>query len=340
MKKIALVVSIALITLTCKEKNDHYKSISAAEITQEEHPGKALMEKNCYLCHSPTASHDSRIAPPMIAVKKHYIDESTTKEDFIKDMQEWIKNPVEANAKMPGAVRRFGVMPKAYYPEETIEQIADYIYDNDIEQPEWFEEHMNDKGKMHKGKKGKGKGKGMGKGQQHGKGKQMAVQDLAPAQRGLKYALGTKAVLGQNLMSKIQKEGTVEALAFCNEQAYPLTDSMATHFNATIKRVTDKPRNPKNQANAKELAYIETFKSQVNSKLEIEPISEDIEGKIHVYYPITTNTMCLQCHGKPEENIKPITLNKLKSLYPNDKAIGYGENEVRGMWHVTFDKSD
>jgi len=42
---------------------------------------------------------------------------------------------------MFGSVRRFEVMQKLPYPEETIGQIADYIYDNDIEQPDWFQEH-------------------------------------------------------------------------------------------------------------------------------------------------------------------------------------------------------
>lgn len=40
--------------------------------------------------------------------------------------------------------------------------------------------------------------------------------------------------------------------------------------------------------------------------------------------------MCLQCHGS-EKDIKPETLAKIKSLYPNDKAIGYQENEMRGL---------
>ena len=54
---------------------------------------------------------------------------------------------------MPGAVKRFGAMPKQYFPEETIEKISDYMFDNTIDQPEWFEAHFNEQ-------MGKGKGKG------------------------------------------------------------------------------------------------------------------------------------------------------------------------------------
>ncbi|WNH09787.1 hypothetical protein [Thalassobellus suaedae] len=47
---------------------------------------------------------------------------------------------------MFGAVRRFGVMQKLPYPDKVIEQIADYVYDNDIEKPVWFEEHYKQMG--------------------------------------------------------------------------------------------------------------------------------------------------------------------------------------------------
>ena len=31
-------------------------------------------------------------------------------------------------------------------------------------------------------------------------------------------------------------------------------------------------------------------------------------GQVRFYFPITTNTMCLQCHGKPEEQIQPAAM--------------------------------
>nr|WP_321247892.1 hypothetical protein [uncultured Psychroserpens sp.] len=149
MKAIILVLS-AVVFLSCNnQKNKDYIVANVIERQiEQDHPGKQLMEIHCYVCHSATASEAERLAPPMIAIKKHYINEGTTKEQFKAAMQEWIKNPTEENAKMFGAVRRFGVMVKVPYPEETIEQIADYMFDNKIEQPEWFDEHF---------KQGKGK---------------------------------------------------------------------------------------------------------------------------------------------------------------------------------------
>lgn len=336
-----LIVLVSVFVLSCN--NSKNKDLSAFEKNMQanNHPGKKLMETNCYVCHSPTASHDDRIGPPMIAIKKHYINDETTKEEFIADIQAWIKNPNESDARMRGAVRRFGVMPKQAFPEETIEKIADYMFDFDIEQPEWFEEHFNQEmGKQN----GKGKDIGNGKGMGQGKGKhqqqaQTSYKDLPYGERGLKYALTTKAVLGKNLMGTIQKKGTLEALEFCNVRAYPLTDSMAMVHNASIKRVSDKPRNQKNIANQEELQYIETFKKLIAENKEVSPIVQEMDDDVHVYYPIVTNTMCLQCHGKPETNIKPEILKLLSLLYPEDKAKGYSENQVRGIWNVSFKKN-
>ncbi len=155
---------------------------------------------------------------------------------------------------------------------------------------------------------------------------------------GLKYANTTQAVLGKNLMGAIQKEGTLGALGFCNVQAYPLTDSMAVVHRARIKRVSDKPRNPMNKASAEERGYIEGFKRDLASGSNIEPIVKTDGDQVHFYSPIITNAMCLQCHGKPGEQVKPATMAKLLELYPSDVAIGYKENEVRGIWAIVYDQ--
>lgn len=147
--KTVLIVLVAVVFISCNtSKNKDYVTANAIKVsTSQEHPGKALMKTNCYVCHSPSARHDKRIAPPMIAIKKHYINHNTTKEEFIKAIQDWIKNPTKENAKMHGAVRRFGVMPKTPFPDKTITLIADYMFDHTIEQPAWFANHIKNRKK-------------------------------------------------------------------------------------------------------------------------------------------------------------------------------------------------
>tara|TARA_R110000868_G_scaffold109952_2_gene298428 strand:- start:275 stop:742 length:468 start_codon:yes stop_codon:yes gene_type:complete len=144
MKSIPIVAVIVLLFVGCNNSNKmSYAKLNPNTIQDSIYPGKRLMETNCYACHNATTTEENRIAPPMIAIKRRYILKDTSKEAFIADMQNWVKNPNEKDAKMFGAVRRFGVMQKIPYPEETIEKIAEYIYDYDIEQPVWFEAHYN-----------------------------------------------------------------------------------------------------------------------------------------------------------------------------------------------------
>jgi len=73
MKNIGLLVLFAVLTISCN--NSKNKEYSALEKQMEtiNHSGKKLIETNCYTCHSPTGTHDDRIGPPMIAIKKHQL---------------------------------------------------------------------------------------------------------------------------------------------------------------------------------------------------------------------------------------------------------------------------
>ncbi len=76
------------------------------------------------------------------------------------------------------------------------------------------------------------------------------------------------------------------------------------YHKATIKRVSDKPRNSKNKAKSLEEGYINIFKEEIKSNKESEPIVVESAENVNFYYPIKTNSMCLQCHGKPTSDIK------------------------------------
>ena len=81
-----------------------------------------------------------------------------------------------------------------------------------------------------------------------------------------------QSVLGKNLMTAIQKEGTEYALKYCNYQAIPLTDSMSIELKASIKRVSDQPRNPNNKANNNELEYIQSTKKLLEKGENANPV--------------------------------------------------------------------
>ena len=144
------------------------------------------------------------------------------------------------------------------------------------------------------------------------------------------YAAEAQQLLGSQLKQKIAEGGPENALEFCNINAIPLTDSISKKYKVTIKRVSDQYRNPDNAANPSELAVITTYKAMLAAGKMPEGLLKD--G--YYYSPIVTNAMCLQCHGTPGKEMTEQTHKKIKSLYPQDKATGYGVDELRGIFSI------
>lgn len=144
MKKIVALVMVIIGLNACEqpEKKENYLAADRVETSRENHPGKALLDSKCAVCHSPTATMDNRLAPPMQAVKMHYLGSETSKEDFKSAIWEFVKEPTLEKSQMPGAVRKFNLMPKQAFSEEDIRLIADYMFDNELNQPEWFKDHQ------------------------------------------------------------------------------------------------------------------------------------------------------------------------------------------------------
>ena len=160
-RKIFLVVSIVALFMSCNQtKKEGFVNVAevnkdlALLINQEPNKGYTLMKNNCYVCHNPnTVSHDNILAPPFKGVKMHYKRTYKNKEAFVYAVVNWVQNPEEDKALMFGAVKRFKVMPKLPLLTKDLEKIATYIYENDVEEPEWMGEQMKEK---HGEKKGKG----------------------------------------------------------------------------------------------------------------------------------------------------------------------------------------
>ncbi|WP_187349866.1 c-type heme family protein [Psychroflexus maritimus] len=329
-KAIVLISGILLFFTACKknkettyEKNSEEHGLASDELAKK---GKKAMENKCYLCHNPTSSEKNRIGPPMPAIKARYLKDASTKEEFMQSIGHFVEKPSKEKAKLKGAIKRFGIMPYQKYSQEEIEAIAHFMYEYKIEEPDWFKKHWQE----NHGDNYEQTGKKWNEGEQE--------KDLASI--GLNYAKSTKAQLGKNLMGAIQKEGVIHALEFCNVRAMPLTDSMATVHNATIKRVSDKNRNPANKASEKEIEYIQKFSQQIQAGKAPQPIVEENGNKANFYYPIVTNDMCLKCHGDIGKQIQEETYDKILKFYPEDKAIGYDVNQVRGIWSIEFNNKN
>lgn len=149
-------------------------------------------------------------------------------------------------------------------------------------------------------------------------------------------ALEAQTALGQTLKAKLQSEGAVEAIGFCNVNAIPITKRVAETRGVRLKRVTDRPRNPENQATPAEIAMMLRLQEAPDTtRLQ----REDMEG-IHYYTPIYTANLCMQCHGQPGTEIPQEVLAVLAKKYPTDAATGYMPGELRGLWKITLPLTD
>jgi len=108
--------------------------------------GYQLMKTYCYVCHNPNVvSHDQMLAPPMMMVKHHYKPNFPNKEDFINAIVSWVHHPASEKVLMPGAVRKFKLMPPLAYPEEDLKTIAAYMFDHQMDKPAMMNQMKNDK---------------------------------------------------------------------------------------------------------------------------------------------------------------------------------------------------
>lgn len=140
-------------------------------------------------------------------------------------------------------------------------------------------------------------------------------------------------VLLANVMEATKKGGTGFAITYCNEKAMPLTDSLSAVYNCTIQRVTDKYRNPANKLSANDSVIFSQILASgaFNSGIVAE------NGTIVYFKPIKiAMPACLNCHGTAGKELKAEIVETIKKKYPEDKATGYKEGDLRGMWKITF----
>ncbi|MBX2946187.1 MAG: DUF3365 domain-containing protein [Cyclobacteriaceae bacterium] len=154
--------------------------------------------------------------------------------------------------------------------------------------------------------------------------------DSVYLKKGDQLVAATFDTLRNSLLAAIGEQGFAYAIQFCNEKAYTLTETYAID-GVRIKRVSMQYRNPSNQPDSLELAVLETFQTEgPRTQLIYTP------GEVHYVKPISMQAMCLNCHGLPNVHIKPETLHAIQTNYPADKATGYAEGDLRGIWHIIF----
>lgn len=139
------------------------------------------------------------------------------------------------------------------------------------------------------------------------------------------------------LQTEIRENGVPGAINYCSMYALPITDSISRMEQVEISRVSHRFRNPLNDADKSETAMIENYILQQAAGEELVPQVVTRKGEKIFYGPIVIGSpLCLSCHG-PYESIDPDVRSVLSERYPEDLAVDFGLNEVRGMFKIVFD---
>ncbi len=146
------------------------------------------------------------------------------------------------------------------------------------------------------------------------------------------YATTLKAAL----QTAMKAGGPMAAIPVCHTEAPKIAKEISAKYGLEIHRTSLKPR--ATPPTAWEKVVLEQFAAE---KAAGKPISELVwhtvveeQGKpsLRLMKAIPTDEVCLTCHGT---EVQPAVLEKIRSLYPKDEAIGYQKGDIRGAFSVT-----
>lgn len=138
--------------------------------------------------------------------------------------------------------------------------------------------------------------------------------------------------LGKNMKQNMKKGGPLQALDFCSNQAYTLTQKVNNELDANIKvkRVSTQNRSPLNKPLPEEAKVLEDLHKlqKEGKKLPKYILTKEKDGSYKYYKPLLiSKKVCLKCHGNLSESKLKSEIHK---RYPNDKAMGYKMGDLRG----------
>jgi hypothetical protein len=132
--------------------------------------------------------------------------------------------------------------------------------------------------------------------------------------------------LSDRLMTAMSTSGPAAAIEVCQVEAKSIAIEVGKEANVRIGRTGVRLRNVSNQPPswAQKLVADRTD-TAVFAKLSNE--------RAVALLPIKLQAQCLMCHG-PSEVLSPDVTEKLAKLYPQDRATGFSEGELRGWFWV------
>jgi len=139
-----------------------------------------------------------------------------------------------------------------------------------------------------------------------------------------KETLFTK--LSGRLIEAMGSQGPAAAISVCQKEAPQIAAEVSDEHNLRIGRTGVRLRNPNNEPPewAKPLT-----ENNIDTPTFVVLDNEDAAALL----PIKLQAQCLMCHG-PKEQIAPVIQDQLAKLYPDDRATGFNEGDLRGWFWI------
>lgn len=155
------------------------------------------------------------------------------------------------------------------------------------------------------------------------------------------HAQESDSITGSNILLPFKKnlqqallrglaEGPEQAINVCSLEAPDIAESMSVD-GVRVGRTSERLRNPENVSPA----WVSPILAAYHDKpTDLTPktvrLDNDRTGYVEA---ITLQPVCLACHG---ENLSPAVSAQLDELYPSDRAFGYRDGELRGVFWVEY----
>ncbi len=139
----------------------------------------------------------------------------------------------------------------------------------------------------------------------------------------------------QVLTDAIAKSSAADAVTVCQDTAPKMAKAASEQSGWLVRRVSLRNRNPNAVPDAWERETLEDFDrraaaGEAPASLERATV-QTVDGKPLQRYmrALPTQGLCLSCHG-PADQLAPGVAERLKALYPDDRAVGYSLGQIRG----------
>jgi len=144
------------------------------------------------------------------------------------------------------------------------------------------------------------------------------------------------ADLKKELLGAMNDGGPAMAIAVCATRAPQIAAAHSHGKLITVRRITDRNRNPENLADSVQMEALSAMSSD-SSIAELHEWRELGDRRVFCYYKaIKVNQLCIKCHGSIE-TIDQAVLESLTNNYPGDRAVEYNAGDFRGAFLVEIE---